>query len=178
MLSVVPLCKPAAFKVFYVLSATVHGGEDLRGPQAGQEGLRSGLWWEFSRVPVLPLPPHSGLWGLWLGLDYCPKALQGQLLLWRVWVHVLAEVPTHPPGEQGQPQGECRSLLYPHQDVTHQHALLQPQGADHLRKDPVHGGRPLRLLLIVEAQFKENDANSDNEEGQSNNICGLRAVDC
>lgn len=127
--------------------ATVHGGEDLREPQAHQETFGPGLRWELSRVPMLPVPTHRGLWRLWLGLDYCPQALQSQLLFWGMWVHALPEVPAHPSGEQGEPQRVCGPLLHPNKDVPDQHALLQPQRADHLRHDPLHGGGPLWMLM-------------------------------
>ena len=107
-----------------VASATVHGGEDLGGAQACAEGPGTGLRWKLSGVPLLPLPTHCGLWRLWLGLDYSPKAIQGQLLLWGVWVHAPPEISAYPPGQQGQPQRNGGPLLYPHQVVAHQHALL------------------------------------------------------
>lgn len=62
-------------------------------------------------------------------------------------LHAPAEVSPHPSGEQGQSARHCWALLHPHQDVSHQHALLQWQRADHLRQDPVNGSRPLWLLV-------------------------------
>lgn len=132
---------------FVSLTAPLYGGENIRGPQANPPGLRPGLRRELVRVSMLQVPPHCGLWGLRLGLDYCSQTLQGQLLFGRMRLHAPAEVSAHPPGEQGQPARHRRTLLYPHQDVSHQHALLQRQGADHLRQDPLHGSRPLRLLV-------------------------------
>ncbi len=62
-------------------------------------------------------------------------------------LHAPAEISPHPSGEQGQPARHRRALLHPHQDVSHQHALLQRQRADHLRQDPLNGSRPLWLLV-------------------------------
>lgn len=82
-----------------------------------------------------------------MGLDNRAQALPSQLLLGGMRVPTPAAIPTRTPGEQGQSQGHGRALLHAHQDVSHQHALLQPQGADHLREDPVYGCGPLWLLL-------------------------------
>lgn len=86
-----------------------------------------------------------------MGLDHRAQALPGELLLRRVRVPAPTAVPACTPGQQGQSPRHGGALLHTHQDVAHQHALLQPQGADHLREDPVHGGRPLRLLLRRQA---------------------------
>lgn len=133
--------------IFDSFPATIHRSEDPRQPQEIPPRLGPQLRRGVCRDPLLPVPPHSRLRGVWMGLDHRAKALPSQLLLGGVRVLAPAAVPTCTPGEQGQPTGHCRALLHAHQDVTHQHALLQPQGADHLRKDPVHGGRSLRLLL-------------------------------
>lgn len=135
------------FSFLRLLTATLPRSEDSWESKAFSSRHWPGLWWALYGVPLLPLPAHCGLWGLRLGLDHCAQTLQGQLLLWRVWAGALAEIPTHAPGEQGQPSWHCGTLLHPHQDVTHQHALLQPPGANHIRQNPVHGCGPLWLLL-------------------------------
>ncbi|XP_043965623.1 translation initiation factor IF-2-like isoform X2 [Gambusia affinis] len=128
-------------------TATVHRSEDSGQLQAFPAGLRTGLRRGILRDPLLPLPAHRRLRGVWLGLDHRPQALPCQLLLRGVRVPPPAAVSTRTPGEQGQPAGLRRALLHTHQDVPHKHALLQPQGADHLRQDPVHGGGQLWLLV-------------------------------
>lgn len=131
----------------WVFSATVYRSEDPRHPQEISPRLGPQLRRGICGDALLPVPPHSRLRGVRVGLDHRSQALPGQLLLGRVRVLAPAAVPARTPGEQGQPSGHGRALLHAHQDVTHQYALLQPQGADQLRKDPVHGGGPLRLLL-------------------------------
>uniref|UniRef100_A0A663F0C1 Growth differentiation factor 11 n=1 Tax=Aquila chrysaetos chrysaetos TaxID=223781 RepID=A0A663F0C1_AQUCH len=121
-------------------AASLHGAAGAGEQQALAAEPGAGLRRALDRVALLPLPPHRRLRSLRLGLDYRPQEIQSQLLLGAVRVHVHAEVPPHPPGAAGQPPGLGGALLHPHQDVPHQHALLQRQTADHLWQDPGHGG--------------------------------------
>lgn len=133
--------------MFSFFPATFHRSKDPRQSKEIPPWLRPQLWRRVCRDTLLPLPAHCRLRGVRLGLDHRTQTLPGQLLLRGVWVHAPAAVPSCTPGEQSQPTRLCGALLHTHQDVAHQHALLQQKGADHLRKDPVHGGRPLRLLV-------------------------------
>lgn len=62
-------------------------------------------------------------------------------------VCVFTEVPAHSPRAPSQPQGFGRPLLHTHQDVPHQHAVLQREGTNNIRQDPGHGCRSLRVLM-------------------------------
>lgn len=132
---------------FYPPTATIHRSENPQQPKEISPRLGPQLRWGICRNALLSIPPHGWLWGVRMGLDHCAQALPRQLLFRGVWVPAPAAVPTCTPGKQGQPEGHGGALLHTHQDVTHQHAVLQPQGADHLWKDPIYGGWPLWLLL-------------------------------
>lgn len=144
-------CPPAANLVycsfFYPWTATIHRGENPQQPKEISPRLRPQLRRGICRNALLSIPPHRWLWGVRMGLDNRAQALPSQLLLRGMWVPPSAAIPARTPGEQGQSQGHGGALLHAHQDVSHQHAILQPQGADHLREDPVYGCGPLWLLL-------------------------------
>lgn len=127
--------------------ATIHWSENPQQPKEISPRIGPQLWWGICRNTLLSIPAHSWLWGVWMGLDHCTQALPGQLLLRGVWVPAPAAVPTCTSGKQGQSKGHRWALLHTHQDVTHQHAVFQSQGTDHLWKDTLYGGRPLWLLL-------------------------------
>jgi hypothetical protein len=96
------------------------GGGEVASPAEPGDDVRGG----FGGGPVLPLPAHRRLRGLWLGLDNRAEEVRRELLLGEVSVRLPPEVPAQPHRPAGESLRRGRALLRRPQNVLHLHAIL------------------------------------------------------